>query len=1299
MMDNLEFSEEEIRQQLEILGYANISKEKLQEFKKDLDNLIRSGEWTTLVSPENSQIDVSNTSPPAFTKEKVSRSSWSKPGEGFFLHPQNKDHDVRVLSPQNRDVAPPRLDSYVRHSVAAKPSVHVGRPNRLQTETDQDDTLQTDSYMSTPGSGHGRRLVKRKVLRKHKGQSLVCDESVYSEDSGFECVNLPQVSIRGSCFDFDHHGSSIILLRPGHLLQGDHSFALLRKMYKNQLQDEAEDSTNSSFWSDKETEDEEAEDQTAFKPKSEFAERDGDKAKTSDSEEVIERFVADDSKSKDLHKDEEFEKENSLENCESGDSWEDCSNEEDEDDVPGKGEASKTLQTPKQTEIGEESSDISTDDDDEDADLRKTDKSQSSTGASSKEKRKKWKDFSDDSSINAETSSEDEDKVKPRRKISSLSSSGQEDGNNCEKNSENSSGNSNNFQSTASSTGSRSDDKLEGSVDAICEHLEGENGCKTSPDCRQNSNYFEDFESQEMAKTKAELQLRNHSKSSDFGKGQSYSELSNEEDRKSSISSQNGGIFSGRNGKESREIQEGAKDSDQFSSSNANDSSNANELNLLKEANDNIKTENSLKCESKDVSQTSSQNLESETSCAEEFGAKNANEAREFTEGSLAQSSSNEVESNAKYGRCKDGKRLRKQDNFYDSSERGDSSSDSSQSRSFCELNATPESKTEEKTITKCKVFSEGSSENDEVKDCDDKAKVKTEKDGSFSRSAEDKIFTEVGKESSSEKFERNETGGEDKTRHLTESSEENCSETSNSKDKNYEKCANSAEETAKPSHASDNESEPSILRQSAQSKGTYDLNINDKELNTSQGILDDEKNIASDDNIDGKETDEAVKDVEERQEMSGNLEDIGCFIARRGDSTEEHEPVKENELLPNSESGNLCLNAEKNNHENTKTNSSCVRERNLDLENNLQEEKFVKSSDTRQKKVENENLTIGTNRDGQTIYNTDKQQEGSQENYEEAERWFEKGDQAACESPAASLLTSGYGTIRSEKHNIEDDRLTIHEFDKDSLYSFGVCEQEAGEIHVTTRNYRSGSRVLAQDDFWDGRKSENSVVEMGEDEEEGRVEAQLCLEERERSEEEEEEGNRDIKFIDSKVDQSSYQEWEGNLRHPAGASCLEDRLADLHLSTSPQHESENEDLTSRSESLSSESLSEGAFESYVRGMTRSHSDSDIRPKPKSFIRPALGPTGPKKTDPVAKYFQYKQLWDMFKMPGENDRKALRWEIRERLAYQPPPPKPRKVLVPNTYTVPTDKKRSALRWEIRNDLATGNLPHSYNYRF
>ncbi|XP_054460363.1 centriolar and ciliogenesis-associated protein HYLS1 isoform X1 [Anoplopoma fimbria] len=168
-------------------------------------------------------------------------------------------------------------------------------------------------------------------------------------------------------------------------------------------------------------------------------------------------------------------------------------------------------------------------------------------------------------------------------------------------------------------------------------------------------------------------------------------------------------------------------------------------------------------------------------------------------------------------------------------------------------------------------------------------------------------------------------------------------------------------------------------------------------------------------------------------------------------------------------------------------------------------------------------------------------------------------------------------------------------------------------------------------------------------------------------------------------------------------ASCLEERLADLHLSSSAQRdfETENEDVTSQSETQSSETdgVSFSAFESYIRGMTRTQSDGDLRPKPKSFIRPAMSQQTIKKTDPVAKYFQYKQLWEMFKLPGEKDRRSLRWEIKERLAYRPPPPKPRRVFVPNTYIVPTEKKRSALRWEIRNDLANGLLPHKFGYEY
>ncbi|KAL2087052.1 hypothetical protein ACEWY4_018111 [Coilia grayii] len=161
-----------------------------------------------------------------------------------------------------------------------------------------------------------------------------------------------------------------------------------------------------------------------------------------------------------------------------------------------------------------------------------------------------------------------------------------------------------------------------------------------------------------------------------------------------------------------------------------------------------------------------------------------------------------------------------------------------------------------------------------------------------------------------------------------------------------------------------------------------------------------------------------------------------------------------------------------------------------------------------------------------------------------------------------------------------------------------------------------------------------------------------------------------------------------------SGVSGLEECLDRLEMSEMQRRqamEMESEEL----ESLSSGGELPSAYRDYFRGIVRSRSESDIRPRPKSFIRPLMDhphTRNLKKTDPVTKYFQYKEEWDAFKAPGEKDRRALRWEIREQLAYQPPPPRPQKVLIPNTYVVPTDKKRSALRWVIRHDLANGIIP-------
>ncbi|KAK7127946.1 hypothetical protein R3I93_020505 [Phoxinus phoxinus] len=173
--------------------------------------------------------------------------------------------------------------------------------------------------------------------------------------------------------------------------------------------------------------------------------------------------------------------------------------------------------------------------------------------------------------------------------------------------------------------------------------------------------------------------------------------------------------------------------------------------------------------------------------------------------------------------------------------------------------------------------------------------------------------------------------------------------------------------------------------------------------------------------------------------------------------------------------------------------------------------------------------------------------------------------------------------------------------------------------------------------------------------------------------------------------DESTHSEDSGTV------SELEERLDHMRIGASRvQYDSESEETGSysgRSSSVTEEPPS--AFREYIRGMTRSHSESDIRPRPKSFIRPVFDhphTRNLKKTDPVAKYLQYKQDWEMFKPPGEKSRKELHWAIREQLMYQPPPMRPQKTFIPNNYVVPTEKKRSALRWEIRHDLAHGIIP-------
>nr|XP_040041450.1 uncharacterized protein si:dkey-23f9.4 isoform X3 [Gasterosteus aculeatus aculeatus]XP_040041451.1 uncharacterized protein si:dkey-23f9.4 isoform X3 [Gasterosteus aculeatus aculeatus] len=180
IMDNLDFSEEEIQEQLSALGYKNIPRHRLCEFKQDLDDLVRRGEWKSFASSAGMNSATSQPSPPAYTKEKVGPCYFENSGHGFFLHAGKVEHDRQVIS----------CDSYARHSVVLNLGPPYGPTRGLPVEEeappppDPDESLHpalTDSYASTPDSHRGR-YIKRKVLRKHEGRSLVCDESVYSEE-------------------------------------------------------------------------------------------------------------------------------------------------------------------------------------------------------------------------------------------------------------------------------------------------------------------------------------------------------------------------------------------------------------------------------------------------------------------------------------------------------------------------------------------------------------------------------------------------------------------------------------------------------------------------------------------------------------------------------------------------------------------------------------------------------------------------------------------------------------------------------------------------------------------------------------------------------------------------------------------------------------------------------------------------------------------------------------------------------------------------------------------------------------
>lgn len=179
-------------------------------------------------------------------------------------------------------------------------------------------------------------------------------------------------------------------------------------------------------------------------------------------------------------------------------------------------------------------------------------------------------------------------------------------------------------------------------------------------------------------------------------------------------------------------------------------------------------------------------------------------------------------------------------------------------------------------------------------------------------------------------------------------------------------------------------------------------------------------------------------------------------------------------------------------------------------------------------------------------------------------------------------------------------------------------------------------------------------------------------------------------------TDESIISESESGTESDTDLRDLRQRLMSMQC----QEERESQDDISQKFHLPREyqGLSEEQLICYLHregmGPPAYEQDLIVASRPKSFILPRLDQLSRNrgKVDRVARYFEYKRDWDSMRLPGEDHRKELRWEVREQMLCREPQSKPQHIYVPNNYLVPTEKKRSALRWGVRCDLANGVMP-------
>ncbi|XP_067901424.1 centriolar and ciliogenesis-associated protein HYSL1 isoform X1 [Heterodontus francisci] len=239
-MAGLDFTDQDVREQLDLLGYHNVPQHQLREFRKDLEELIRhersksqssskasdSVESHSSITSPNYVSQVKNrsiyqplaatqtTTQREFNSGKENQPSYRRPIETFYSHP-TEFH---------------QCDAYSRYSVAPNSFRCTSAPTRLilQNTPDQESNRsQVQSENSSTGSPETssestrKPIIRRKVLRKKNGQLHVYDESTISEtdseDSEQSTANVkisPALGdVEGRSFSDHLTGTDILNLR------------------------------------------------------------------------------------------------------------------------------------------------------------------------------------------------------------------------------------------------------------------------------------------------------------------------------------------------------------------------------------------------------------------------------------------------------------------------------------------------------------------------------------------------------------------------------------------------------------------------------------------------------------------------------------------------------------------------------------------------------------------------------------------------------------------------------------------------------------------------------------------------------------------------------------------------------------------------------------------------------------------------------------------------------------------------------------------------------------------------------